>query len=88
MGYTLQELADAVGGTVHGQSDIVIDRVATIRNANSDSISFLANRSYYKYLSETHAAAIILAAQDLEKCPVAAIVVKNPYLAYAKISTM
>jgi UDP-3-O-[3-hydroxymyristoyl] glucosamine N-acyltransferase len=88
LGYTLQELADAVGGILHGQADTPIDAVATIRNARAGSISFLANRSYYKYLLDTRATAILLSEQDLENCPVAAIVVKNPYLAYAKISAM
>ncbi len=88
MGYTLQELADAVGGTVYGQTETPIDRVATIRNADENCISFLANRSYYKYLAETRAAAIILAESDLQDCPVSAIVVKNPYLAYAKIAAL
>jgi UDP-3-O-[3-hydroxymyristoyl] glucosamine N-acyltransferase len=88
LGYTLQYLADAVGGAVHGQADVQIDRVATISNARANSISFLANRSYYKFLSDTRATAIILSEQDLEKCPVSAIVVKNPYLAYAKIAAI
>ncbi len=88
MGYTLQELADAIDGIAHGSAKNPIDSVATIYNAGAGSISFLANRGYYKYLSDTHAEAIILAEQDLEKCPVPAIVVKNPYLAYAKIATL
>lgn len=85
-GYKLQELADEVGGILHGQGNCIINKVATIHNATSDSITFLANRSYRKYLKGTRAAAAIIIEKDLESCPVFAIVVDNPYLAFAKIS--
>lgn len=88
MEYSLQDLAEKVGGTVHGQADSLIHSVATIRNASSGNVTFLANRNYFKYLSSTKAGAVILAERDLPHCPVNAIVVKNPYLAYAKIATL
>lgn len=88
MEYTLQALAEAVNGTLSGQADCLINSVATIQNANPESITFLSNRSYFKYLADTCAGAVILTEQDLHACPVAAIVVKNPYLAYATIATL
>lgn len=88
MAYTLQELAEAVDGQVKGDPDQNIIDVATIQHAEPDSITFLANRSYRKYLQNTRAGAVILAEKDLDNCPVAAIVVNNPYLAYAKIATL
>lgn len=88
MAYTLQELAEAVDGQVKGDPDQNITDVATIQHAEPDSITFLANRSYRKYLQNTRAGAVILAEKDLDNCPVAAIVVNNPYLAYAKIATL
>jgi len=84
--YSLQELANEVGGSLHGQSDRLINKVATIHNATSDSITFLANRSYSKYLQLTQAGAAILQEDDLVSCPVSAIVTTNPYLAYARIA--
>lgn len=86
--FTLQELADAVSGKIHGQIHEPISKVATIQEATSNCITFLANRSYYRYLSDTSAAAVILSEKDLENCPVAAITVENPYLAYAKIASL
>jgi len=85
--YSLQELADEVGGKLHGKADCLISKVSTIQNAASDSITFLANRSYSKYLKSTKAAAVIIEERDLATCPVAAIIVSNPYLAFAKISS-
>jgi UDP-3-O-[3-hydroxymyristoyl] glucosamine N-acyltransferase len=86
--YSLGDLAQAVKGKLHGQEGRIINRVATIQHADSDSITFLSNRGYFKYLKNTHAAAVILAKQDLDACPVDAIVVDNPYLAYAQIAAM
>ena len=88
MEYSLQELADEVGGKAHGQSVNPISSVATIQNAGPGCITFLANRQYFKYLGNTKAEAVILSEKDLSHCPVNAIVVKNPYLAYAKIATL
>lgn len=88
MGYTLQELAESIGGRVVGQEDYQIENVATIQNASAGSITFLANRRYVKYLKDTNAGAVILDENDLDACPVAAIVCDNPYLAYAKIATL
>jgi len=86
--YSLQALAEAVNGQLHGKADQLISHVATIQNAKSDGITFLANRSYFKYLPNTCAGAVILSEQDLDACPVAAIVVNNPYLAYANIAAL
>jgi len=88
LAYTLHELAEAVNGQVKGNHDYKINDVATIQHAGPDSITFLANRSYCKYLETTKAGAVILAENDLQSCPVAAIVVTNPYLAYAKIASI
>jgi len=82
----LTELADLVGGQLVGE-DQAISRVDTLQNAASGAISFLSNPRYRKYLSDTHASAVILHGSLLEHCPVASIVVDNPYLAFAKISS-
>jgi len=84
--YSLQELADEVGGKLHGEADCLVSKVSTIQNATSESITFLANRSYSKFLKNTKAAAVIIEESDLPACPVSAILVSNPYLAFAKIS--
>lgn len=82
----LTKLAALVDGHLVGE-DKVVNRVDTLKNADSGAISFLSNYKYKKYLAETHASAVILDSSVLESCPVASIVVENPYLAYAKIST-
>lgn len=85
MAYTLDQLATAVGGEVRGQGQCAIDAVATLRGAGPGQITFLANNKYRKYLTETQASAVIVSTDAAEDCPVNAIVVSNPHLAFAKV---
>lgn len=86
MALTLGELAQQVGGEVVGDASVVIRAVATLQNAGPSSISFLANPGYRKYLATTRAGAVIVQRQDVEACPVNALVVDAPYLTYARIA--
>ena len=88
MGFSLDELAAQVGGAVRGDGSCQIDRVATLQHAAAGSITFLVNPKYRKHLAGTRASAVILAPQDAEACPVAALVSGNPYLAYARVATI
>ena len=87
--YTLQVLADHVCGTVHGDGAVLFSGLATLEAATGDQLSFFNNPKYQEQLAKTQAGAVILAAKDLAHYPGAnAIVVGNPYLAYAKIAQL
>lgn len=88
MRYTLGELAQKLGIRFHGDAACEIDGVTTLTNARSGAITFLTNPRYRKYLSNTRAAAVILKPEELEHCPVNALLSDNPYLTYAHISTL
>lgn len=66
----------------------MVDSVGTLHNAGPRSLSFLANSRYRRYLVDTRAAAVILAAGDAEDCPVAALIASDPYVAYAKAAQL
>jgi UDP-3-O-[3-hydroxymyristoyl] glucosamine N-acyltransferase len=83
---SLAELARMFGAEVHGDPEIRVCRVATLRSAGPDSISFLSNTKYLEQLLETHAGAVILHPSAVESCPVAALIVSEPYLVYAKVA--
>jgi UDP-3-O-[3-hydroxymyristoyl] glucosamine N-acyltransferase len=85
---SLGALAHQVEGEVHGDATCLITGVATLRNAGPGSISFLANPHYRKHLATTAATAVILATEDLQNCPVAALVSANPYLTYARVAAI
>ena len=85
---TLADIAEKIGGKVHGDGTIAIERVATLEKAGPGAISFLSNPRYHRYLTNTQASAVILAAEHLDACPVNAVVVSDPYLGYARTVTM
>jgi UDP-3-O-[3-hydroxymyristoyl] glucosamine N-acyltransferase len=86
MGISLGEIAGRYGCELHGDPDREVSRVATLRAADKDSITFLANSAYRSELRTTAAAAVILGPDDVEACPTAALATPNPYVVYARIA--
>jgi len=86
--WTLGQLAEKVDGRVHGESDCLVQGVGTLKNATSKQISFLSNLKYKKFLVETKAAAVILNVEMVGMASGNAIVVDDPYVAYAKIAAL
>ena len=84
MGVTLRELAEALGASLQGDQGTVIERVAPLQTAGCGELAFLANRRYAKHLKDTRASAVILSGADQPLCPVASLVLDNPYLGFAR----
>jgi UDP-3-O-[3-hydroxymyristoyl] glucosamine N-acyltransferase len=84
--YTLGQLAERLGATLRGATDKPISGLATLQEARADQLSFLANAQYRKFLSGCQAGAVLLTAADAEGYAGNALVVANPYLAYAELS--
>ncbi len=81
----LGEVADAIGGTLVGDSTIVITGVSMLKSGAAGTVSFLADSRHKRYLPDTQASAVILRQADLGDCPVAAIVVEDPHLAFVRL---
>lgn len=88
MSISLGKLADTLGAELHGDKDLIIHRVATLESAGPGAVSFLSNRRYRAFLPHTRASVVILSPQDLAECPVSSLVLKNPYLGYARTATL
>ena len=86
--YSLKDLADKVKGELVGDPDLVISSIATIQNASSGCISFLANPKYKKFLKESSASAIIVSPELSSRLETPGIIAEDPYAAYAIISSM
>ncbi|MDX9873544.1 MAG: UDP-3-O-(3-hydroxymyristoyl)glucosamine N-acyltransferase [Spongiibacteraceae bacterium] len=84
--FTLGELADHLQLEYRGDRNLRITGLATLSQARSDQLTFLANPKYRQYLADTQAGAVILAPELVDECPVAALITSNPYLAYARVS--
>ncbi|MGV8859876.1 MAG: UDP-3-O-(3-hydroxymyristoyl)glucosamine N-acyltransferase [Pseudomonas sp.] len=82
----LGQLAEFLGATLRGAADKEITGLATLQEAGPGQLSFLANPQYRKFLADSHAAAVLLKPADAESFAGDALLVADPYLAYAKIS--
>lgn len=82
----LGQLAEFLGATLRGDKDKDINGLATLQEAGPDQISFLANPQYRKFLTDTQAAAVLLKPADADSFAGNALLVPDPYLAYARIS--
>lgn len=88
MAHRLDALAERFGLTLHGDGSVEIAGVCTLANGRPDAITFLANRQYRKYLADTRAGAVIVAASDREAACGPVLVADDPYLAYARIAAL
>lgn len=86
--YTLRELADFLSANSRGEANCVVTSIAPLDKAESGQISFLENPAYRQYLSTTKASIIILREQFAKETSANVIIADDPYLAYAKISSL
>ncbi|MDH2898428.1 UDP-3-O-(3-hydroxymyristoyl)glucosamine N-acyltransferase [Rahnella variigena] len=84
----LADLAQQLDAQLHGDGEIAITGVASMHSAHSEQITFLSNSRYREQLASCNAGAVVLTEADLPFCPTAALVVKNPYLTYARMAQL
>ncbi|GLS82716.1 UDP-3-O-(3-hydroxymyristoyl)glucosamine N-acyltransferase [Paraferrimonas haliotis] len=86
--YTLLELCQYLGGELQGDGEIAIHSVATLENAQSGQITFLANKKYQSQLQSSKAAAVLLSPQDASLYQGNAIVLQDPYVGFARVAQL
>ena len=84
--FTLDELAQLVGAEISGDGSRVISGIGSLDGAGPDDISHLSSSAYRHLLEGSRAGALIVAPADLSLWDGDALVVANPYLAFARIS--
>lgn len=88
MSYSLAEIANKIGATVHGDEQCEIGSIATLNTAQVGQIAFLANSKYSAQLATTNASAVIISNKELENCRSNALVMDNPYMGYALVAQL
>ncbi|OUS10325.1 UDP-3-O-(3-hydroxymyristoyl)glucosamine N-acyltransferase [Gammaproteobacteria bacterium 54_18_T64] len=84
--FSLQEIADHLGAELRGDPDLLIQRLNTLEQAGEGELSFLASKAYERYLDTTQASAVLLDPRFAEAFNGTALIIDNPYVAYARIS--
>ena len=85
---TSGDLVKKLGGELIGDSNILINSVASLESAHKNSISFFNNPRYSDLLRTTKAAVVILSRESLSFRTGVSIVIDNPYLYFAKVSQL
>ncbi len=83
MKITIQNIADIIGGNIIGNKSLSITKLANIEDATEGDLSFIGSSSYNKYLSTTHATAVLVnqnSPKDNSKTTY--IEVDNPQIAF------
>ncbi|MCF6288896.1 MAG: UDP-3-O-(3-hydroxymyristoyl)glucosamine N-acyltransferase [Proteobacteria bacterium] len=88
MKISLQELAKKFDLKQTGIAKHQISGVATLAQADSTQLSFLANSKYSSQLNTTNAGIVVLNQVDSEKFSGNKLIAKNPYVAFAKIANL
>lgn len=84
---TLADVAKKIGAKlVASDEQLIVTGIGTLEDSSAEQVTFLANPSYRKLLATTKAAAVIIHPDMLDECTVAALVMNNPYVGFAKLS--
>ena len=85
MQFNAQQIGLLLNGTVEGDPDITVDQLAKIEEAQTGSLSFLANPRYEPYLYKTGASIVIVNEDFTPSEPIKStlIKVKDPYSAFS-----
>lgn len=86
--HTLGELARRFDLVLHGDPAVSIRGVATLREAASHELTFLANPRYRHDAAATRAGAIVVGGGDADLAPCASLVAADPYAAFARIAAL
>ncbi|WP_196137380.1 UDP-3-O-(3-hydroxymyristoyl)glucosamine N-acyltransferase [Aliikangiella sp. G2MR2-5] len=86
--YTIKEIATSLDAKFKGDGEHEIKKVSSLDSAKSDEISFLNSAKFLKMLDTTHAGCVLLSEENACSYSGNVIVVKDPYLAFAKVGQL
>jgi UDP-3-O-[3-hydroxymyristoyl] glucosamine N-acyltransferase len=87
MKYTAAQIAKMINGTVDGDANICVNKLSKIEEGTTDSLSFLSNPKYEKFLYETQSSIVIINADfELKSvCKPTLIRVEDAYKSFGEI---
>ena len=90
MALQLGAIVDALGGELHGDAALSIERLAPLQNAQPDALSFLSHPKYQQELAASKAACVIVspAMREAAAARGAFIVAADPYLYFARLTQL
>lgn len=90
MALQLKSIVDSLGGTLHGDPDVLIQALAPLGDAGPGELTFLSNPKYRQQLAASRAACVIVgeAIEEAARARGACIVTPDPYLYFARLTQL
>ncbi|SCX68415.1 UDP-3-O-(3-hydroxymyristoyl)glucosamine N-acyltransferase [Variovorax sp. EL159] len=90
MSLQLGAIVDALGGELHGDATLSIERLSPLQNAQPDALSFLSHPKYQQELAASKAACVIVspAMREAAAARGAFIVTPDPYFYFARLTQL
>ncbi|MEI8202670.1 MAG: UDP-3-O-(3-hydroxymyristoyl)glucosamine N-acyltransferase [Bacteroidota bacterium] len=87
MKFTIQQVADLLGGSVEGNPNDQVETLSKIEEGLPGSLCFLANPKYLPFIYQTKATAVIVSNEfKTDKAIIPSLIkVSDPYASYAKL---
>jgi len=85
MEFTARQIADLLGGTIEGDANAKVNRLAKIEEGEPGSLTFLANKKYEEYIYKTQASLVVVNDSFVPEFPVntTMIRVEDAYKSFA-----
>lgn len=90
MAVRLGSIVTTLGGELHGDAELLIERLAPLESATPADLSFLSNPKYRQQLADSAAGCVIVAPAVCDEAQArgACIVTDNPYLYFARVTQL
>jgi UDP-3-O-[3-hydroxymyristoyl] glucosamine N-acyltransferase len=85
---TLKKISEKFNVEFIGDGSYEINMFLSIANANENSIIFLSDKNFLKFLDETKSKTVVTTKELSKFCKNNIIICDNPYLLFAKISQL
>jgi UDP-3-O-[3-hydroxymyristoyl] glucosamine N-acyltransferase len=87
MEFKAREIAALVGGTIEGDAEAIVKRLAKIEEGEIQALSFLANPKYTSFIYTTTSAVVIVKSDFVAEQPLHCTLIRvdDPYSSFAKL---
>jgi len=87
MEFTAKDIAALVGGTIDGNPDVKVNRLARIEDGEPEALSFLANPKYFTYIYNTKSSIVLVQSDFVVEQEIACTLIRvnDPYTAFANL---
>lgn len=88
MSPTLSRIVDSLGGVLHGQGSLIVNRLAPLQSAGPADVAFFSHPKYLAFLQSSQAGCVITAPEFSQAARLrgACIETDDPYLYFARLT--